>query len=138
MKSIKNIKELDAELIRLQAKKSVLENGMRENVASIKEGLKPLKIVGRILSGFLKKDAAHDDVIARSLGFGASRLSQKYLLSTMSGPMRKVLSFVIENVIVNLASSKTTPLAATIAGFFKKKFYSKSEELSPESRVTLP
>jgi hypothetical protein len=45
---------------------------------------------------------------------------------------------MIENVTVNLASERTTPIAAYLSGLVKNFFNKKTEDLSPESRVTLP
>lgn len=141
MRNIKNLKELESELAMLQSRKAMLENEMRLSVDSIREGMKPLRVAGRILGSFIRKDASHDDLLARSLGFTVSKLGQRFLFSKASSPVRTMLSFFLENITVNLAASKTTPIAAMLSGFVKDLFNNKRSEeqnLSPESRVTLP
>jgi hypothetical protein len=138
MKGIRNISELDAELAGLQTRKVQLETEIKNSVDDIKHGMQPLKIAGRIALGFIRKDASHDDILARGLGKGAQKLSKKLLLDGLPPIVRTIVAGMIENVTVNLASEKTTPIASYLGGLIKNFFYKKSEELSPESRVTLP
>lgn len=127
MRSIKNIQELEEELQRLQSRKMQLETGIRNDVQSIRDGLKPLRILGRVLSGFIRKDASHNDLFARGVGEGAHLLSEMYLLKGLPSIAKKLLSSAIGNVATNLVSSKTTPIASYIGGLISSYLYKRSK-----------
>lgn len=130
------MQELELELQSLQTKRLQLETGIRNDIQSIRDGLRPLKVAGRIFSGFIRKQAGHDDILARGLGLGAQMLSKKYLMKNLSPILRNVLSKVVENITVNLSSSKTTPVASYLSNLVKSFFYRKSGEYNTEAEVT--
>lgn len=119
MKNIENAAQLRMEVARLKLLQAEQEMKIKNDIANIKESLKPLTIAKHFISDMLSKHGKDNDIVTKGAGLGASILAKDVILKDSSPIVKKVVSFFLENLTTNIVADHENAIIDKIRVFLK-------------------
>jgi predicted nuclease with TOPRIM domain len=105
---IENIKDLRREIKRLESLKKEQGNILKNDVAEIKESLKPINLINSLIDSFFHKTPNANDTLKDSFAGGLA-----FVLSNLLSKLFTNVEHKVEPIVLNLIEKAR--------GFFKKR-----------------
>ena len=106
MISINNEYELDLAITKLERKRLILEEELREDFHSIVEGLRPTNILKHTVQEIQESTSLRNNLLKVALGLGAGYFSRKLLVGKSAGVVKKLLGTALQYGITNFVARK--------------------------------
>lgn len=103
---IANVSDLDAAIKRLERKKFLLEESLKDDFHSVLESLKPTNILKHTLHEVQESTELKHNLLKVALGLGAGYFSRKLVVGKSAGILKKALGTALQYGITNFISKK--------------------------------
>lgn len=100
---ITGLKDLHAEIQRLESRKVALESGIRDDFQVIVEDLKPSTIIKNTLRGLRGSPDFSKGILRLAMALGAGYVSKKLITGKSAGMLGKVMGTAIQFGVMALA-----------------------------------
>lgn len=104
MKKILNNKDLQAQILELERKKALEEQGFKEQFHQTIESFKPINIVKNTVSEVAASPTLKHNLLNVALGLGAGYLSKKLVVGKEAGLLKKTLGTALQFGVTSLIS----------------------------------
>jgi hypothetical protein len=103
---ITSVADLNLAIEKLERKRMLLEENMKEDVHTILEGLKPSNILKNTMHHFQESSEIRSNLLKVALGLGAGYFSKKLLVGKSAGMLKKTLGIALQYGIAALVAKK--------------------------------
>jgi hypothetical protein len=103
---ITSVGDLNLAIEKLEIKRMLLEENMKEDVHAILEGLKPSNILKNTMHQFQESSEVRNNLLKVALGLGAGYFSKKLLVGKTAGMLKKTLGTALQYGIAALVAKK--------------------------------
>jgi hypothetical protein len=103
---INNLSELDTAIKRLERKKLLLEEDLKDEFHKILESLKPTNILKNAIHEVQESTELKHNLFKVALGLGAGYFSRKLVVGKSAGIVKKVLGAALQYGITNFVAKK--------------------------------
>src|ERR1019366_2077018 len=103
---INNISELDTAIKRLERKKLLLEENLKDDFHTLLESLKPANILKNTIHEIRESTEIKHNLFKVALGLGAGYFSGKLVVGKSAGIVKKALGTVLQYGITNFVAKK--------------------------------
>ena len=103
---IANISDLDVAIKRLERKKALMEEDLRDHVHTILESLKPTNILKSTIHEVQESTELKHNLVKIALGLGAGYFSRKLIIGKSAGLVKKALGTALQYGITNFVAKK--------------------------------
>jgi hypothetical protein len=103
---ITSVADLNLAIEKLERKRILLEENIKEDVHTILEGLKPSNILKNTLHHFQESSEIRSNLLKVALGLGAGFFSKKLLVGKSAGMLKKTLGIALQYGIAALVAKK--------------------------------
>jgi hypothetical protein len=103
---ITSVADLNLAIEKLERKRILLEENIKEDVHAILEGLKPSNILKNTLHHFQESSEIRSNLLKVALGLGAGFFSKKLLVGKSAGMLKKTLGIALQYGIAALVAKK--------------------------------
>lgn len=104
---INNISDLDAAIKRLERKKLLLEESLKDDFHAIVESLKPANIIKHTIHEVQESTELRHNLLKVALGLGAGYFSRKLVVGKSAGILKKALGTALQYGITNFVARKS-------------------------------
>ena len=101
--AISDVSSLELRIRELESKRDGEMQEIKSEVRLMKEKLKPGNLVRSLVNSFKSSPDLKNDVTNGLMGLGAGFLTNKILLGSLKGPLKKVIAIVVEAAMANAA-----------------------------------
>lgn len=101
--AISDVASLKQRIAYLDQKRQQEKAQIVNEFSVLSEKLKPANIIRSIFSSMRQSSELKDDLIHGAVGLGTGFLTNKVLLGSLNGPLKKILGLVIQAGITNAA-----------------------------------
>ena len=101
--AISDVSSLELRIRELEGKRDGEMQEIKSEVRLMKEKLKPGNLVRSLVNSFKSSPDLKNDVTNGLMGLGAGFLTNKILLGSLKGPLKKVIAIVVEAAMANAA-----------------------------------
>ena len=109
LEQIANVSDLNAAIKRLERKKFLLEENLKDDFHSVLESLKPANILKHTLHEVQESTELKHNLFKVALGLGAGYFSRKLVVGKSAGILKKALGTALQYGITNFISKKNNP-----------------------------
>lgn len=106
LESIANTTDLDTAIKRLERRKSVMEEGLKDEFHILAQDLKPTNILKNTIHEFQESTTLKNNLLKIALGLGAGYFSRKLIVTKSAGFVKKALGTAIQYGITNFIAKK--------------------------------
>ena len=106
LESIANTTDLDTAIKRLERKKSVMEEDLKDRFHILAEDLKPGNILKNTLHEVQESTPLKHNLLKIALGLGAGYFSRKMLVTKSAGVVKKALGAALQYGITNFIAKR--------------------------------
>ena len=106
MNIINNEFDLDLAIIKLERRRLLLEEDLKNDFHSIVEGLRPTNILKHTVQEIQESTTLRNNLLKVALGLGAGYFSRKLLVGNSAGVVKKLLGTALQYGITNLVAKK--------------------------------
>src|ERR1022692_229706 len=106
MNIINNEFDLDLAIIKLERRRLLLEEDLKNDFHSIVEGLRPTNILKHTVQEIQESTTLRNNLLKVALGLGAGYFSRKLLVGKSAGVVKKLLGTALQYGITNLVAKK--------------------------------
>lgn len=106
LESIANTSDLDTAIKRLERKKSVMEEGLKDEFHMLAQDLKPTNILKNTIHEVQESTTLKNNLLKIALGLGAGYFSRKLIVNKSAGFVKKALGTAIQYGITNFIAKK--------------------------------
>lgn len=103
---INNLSDLDAAIKRLERKKLLLEEDLKDEFHKILESLKPANILKNTIHEVQESTELKHNLFKVALGLGAGYFSRKLVVGKSAGIVKKALGAALQYGITNFVAKK--------------------------------
>jgi hypothetical protein len=103
---ITSVADLNLAIEKLERKRMLLEENMKEDVHTILEGLKPSNILKNTMHHFQESSEIRSNLLKVALGLGAGYFSKRLLVGKSAGMLKKTLGIALQYGIAALVAKK--------------------------------
>ena len=103
---ISSVADLKQAVEKLEQKRVLLEEGIKEDVHSILEGLRPSNILKNTVHHLKESGEIRNNLLMIALGLGAGYFSKRLLVGKSAGVLKKTLGTALQYGIAALVSRK--------------------------------
>ena len=103
---IANTSDLDAAIKRLERKRAILEEDLKDHVHTILETLKPANILRHTIHEVQESTELKHNLFKVALGLGAGYFSRKLIIGKSAGLVKKALGTALQYGITNFVAKK--------------------------------
>ncbi len=103
---ITSVGDLELAIERLERKRMLLEENMKDDVHAILEGLKPSNILKNTMHHFQESSEIRSNLLKVALGLGAGYFSKRLLVGKSAGMFKKTLGTALQYGIAALVAKK--------------------------------
>jgi hypothetical protein len=107
LESIANTTDLGTAIKRLERRKAVLEEELKDSFHQLAEGLKPTNILKNTIHEVQESTALKHNLLKVALGLGAGYFSRKLLVNKSAGFVKKALGTALQYGITNFIAKKS-------------------------------
>ncbi|HEY5407733.1 MAG TPA: hypothetical protein VIJ92_11625 [Ginsengibacter sp.] len=104
---INSVSELDTAIKRLERKKVLLEDGLKDDFHAVVESLKPSNILRNTIHEVQQSTSLKHNLFKVALGVGAGYFSRKLVVGKSAGIVKKALGAALQYGITNFVAKKT-------------------------------
>ncbi|RNI33670.1 hypothetical protein EFY79_18100 [Hanamia caeni] len=106
LESIANTTDLQTAIKRLERRKFILEEGLKEHFHDLTVSLKPKNIIKNTIAELQESTTLRQNVLKVALGLGAGYFSRRLLVTKSAGVVKKALGAVLQYGITNFIAKK--------------------------------
>ena len=106
LESIANTTDLDTAIKRLERRKSVMEEGLKDEFHILAQDLKPTNILKNTIHEVQESTTLKNNLLKIALGLGAGYFSRKLIVTKSAGFVKKALGTAIQYGITNFIAKK--------------------------------
>ncbi|KAA9042194.1 hypothetical protein FW778_09325 [Ginsengibacter hankyongi] len=106
LEQIANVSDLNAAIKRLERKKFLLEENLKDDFHSVLESLKPANILKHTLHEVQESTELKHNLFKVALGLGAGYFSRKLVVGKSAGILKKALGTALQYGITNFISKR--------------------------------
>jgi hypothetical protein len=125
MAMIANTSDLDTAIKRLERKKALMEEDIKDHMHGLLENLKPTNILRHTLHEVQESTDLKNNLLKVALGLGAGYFSRKLVVGKSAGLVKKALGTALQYGITNFISRKNGKEDDTSQPGKKKNFLRK-------------
>jgi len=103
---IANTSDLDAAIKRLERKRAIMEEDLKDHVHTILETLKPANILRHTIHEVQESTELKHNLFKVALGLGAGYFSRKLIIGKSAGLVKKALGTALQYGITNFVAKK--------------------------------
>jgi len=103
---IANTSDLDTAIKRLERKKAIMEEDLKDHVHAILETLKPANILRHTIHEVQESTELKHNLFKVALGLGAGYFSRKLIIGKSAGLVKKALGTALQYGITNFVAKK--------------------------------
>ena len=103
MQTLSNVENLAKRIQYLEQKSAIEKDAISSEISNFVVSLKPINIFRSFIHSVKKSPDIKDDILHGIVGLGTGFLTNKLLLGSLHGPLKKVLSVVFQAGITNAA-----------------------------------
>jgi len=118
---ITNTTDLSAAIKRLERRKMVMEEDLKDHFHLLLEDLKPTNILKNTLHELQESTSLKHNLLKIALGLGAGYFSRKMIIGKSAGIVKKALGTALQYGIANFVAKKENNGEADEFGFQPKK-----------------
>lgn len=107
LESIANTTDLGTAIKRLERRKAVLEEELKDSFHELAEGLKPRNILKNTIHEVQESTDLKHNLLKVALGLGAGYFSRKLLVNKSAGFVKKALGTALQYGITNFIAKKS-------------------------------
>lgn len=107
LESIANTTDLGTAIKRLERRKAVLEEELKDSFHELAEGLKPRNILKNTIHEVQESTVLKHNLLKVALGLGAGYFSRKLLVNKSAGFVKKALGTALQYGITNFIAKKS-------------------------------
>ena len=104
--TINSVSDLDAAIKRLERKKLLLEEGLKDDFHAVLQSLKPSNILKNTIHEVQQSPDLKHNLLKVALGVGAGYFSRKLVVGKSAGIVKKALGAAIQYGITNFVAKK--------------------------------
>jgi len=109
LEKIANTTDLTTAIKRLERKKMLMEEDLRDEFHIILESLKPANILKNTIHEVRESTELKHNILKVALGLGAGYFSRKLVIGKSAGIVKKALGTALQYGITNFVAKKNTP-----------------------------
>jgi hypothetical protein len=106
LERIANTTELEVAIKRLERKKALMEEDLKDHVHTILESLKPTNILKHTIHEVQESTELKHNLFRVALGLGAGYFSRKLVIGKSAGLVKKALGTALQYGITNFVAKK--------------------------------
>ena len=106
LERIANTTELEVAIKRLERKKALMEEDLKDHVHTILESLKPTNILKHTIHEVQESTELKHNLFKVALGLGAGYFSRKLIIGKSAGLVKKALGTALQYGITNFVAKK--------------------------------
>jgi hypothetical protein len=106
LEMVVNISGLDVAIKRLERKKALMEEDLKDHVHIIFESLKPTNILRHTIHEVQESTELKHNLLKVALGLGAGYFSKKLIIGKSAGLVKKALGTALQYGITNFVAKK--------------------------------
>lgn len=106
LEMVVNISDLDVAIKRLERKKALMEEDLKDHVHIIFESLKPTNILRHTIHEVQESTELKHNLLKVALGLGAGYFSKKLIIGKSAGLVKKALGTALQYGITNFVAKK--------------------------------
>jgi hypothetical protein len=106
LETIANASDLDTAIKRLERKKAIMEDDIKDRVHTILETLKPTNILRHTIHEVQESTELKHNLLKVALGLGAGYFSRKLIIGKSAGLVKKALGTALQYGITNFVAKK--------------------------------
>ena len=103
MEIITDIASLKRQIASLELKREVEKQAVTEEVSDFLESIKPINLLKGLFTSIKNSPSLKADLVHGAIGVGTGFLTNKLLLGSLQGPVKKILGMVLQAGITNAA-----------------------------------
>lgn len=104
---INNISDLEAAIKRLERKKLLLEESLKDDFHAVVENLKPANIIKHTIHEVQESTELRHNLLKVALGLGAGYFSRKLVVGKSAGIIKKALGTALQYGITNFVARRS-------------------------------
>ena len=113
LEKIANTADLDLAIKRLERKKALMEEDLKDHVHVILESLRPTNILKHTIHEVQESTEIKHNLFKVALGLGAGYFSRKLVIGKSAGLVKKALGTALQYGITNFIEKKNDPDAGS-------------------------
>ena len=113
LEKIANTADLDLAIKRLERKKALMEEDLKDHVHVILESLRPTNILKHTIHEVQESTEIKHNLFKVALGLGAGYFSRKLVIGKSAGLVKKALGTALQYGITNFVAKKNDPDAGS-------------------------
>ncbi len=98
--------QLNAAIKKLEAKKYLMEESLKDDFHSVLESLKPANIIKNTVNEFQESTELRHNLLKVLMGLGAGYFSRKLLVGKSAGVIKKAIGVALQYGIANFIAKK--------------------------------
>ncbi|MEO8819649.1 MAG: hypothetical protein ABI267_03315 [Ginsengibacter sp.] len=106
LESIANTTDLDTAIKRLERRKSVMEEDLKDRFHILAEDLKPKNILKNTIQEVQESTSLKHNLLKVALGLGAGYFSRKLVVTKSAGVVKKILGAALQYGVTNFIAKK--------------------------------
>ena len=106
LEKIANVSDLATAIKRLERRKMIMEEGLKDEFHVMLEGLKPANILRNTIHEVQASTELKHNILKVALGLGAGYFSRKLVVGKSAGIVKKVLGTALQYGITNFVAKK--------------------------------
>ncbi len=103
MQTISNVTNLAKRIEYLEQKSAIEKEAITQEVSDFMVSLKPINLLKSFIQSVKKSPDVKSDILHGLVGLGTGFLTNKILLGSLHGPLKKILGLVLQAGITNAA-----------------------------------
>lgn len=103
---IANTTDLDTAIKRLERKKSIMEESLKDDFHELLQDLKPTNILKNTIQEVQESTTLKNNLLKVALGLGAGYFSRKLIVNKSAGVVKKALGAAIQYGVTNFIAKK--------------------------------
>jgi hypothetical protein len=120
MEVVTDLKSLKMRIQFLEKNRVYQKEAIQEDVHSFVESIKPANIFRNLLHSVQESSELKSDIIHGLIGVGTGFLTNKMLLNSFHGPLKKIMSVVVQAGITNVAVKYPDEIKARSISFLTR------------------
>lgn len=123
LESIANTNDLDTAIKKLESRKTVMEEDLKDQFHILAQDLKPTNILKNTIQEVQESTTLKQNLLKVALGLGAGYFSRKLIVKKSSGFVKKALGAAIQYGITNFIAKKDDDENPQVSGHQKKNLF---------------
>jgi hypothetical protein len=123
LEMIANTSDLDVAIKRLERKKALMEEDLKDHVHTILESLKPKNILKHTIEEVQESTELKHNLFKVALGLGAGYFSRKLVIGKSAGLVKKALGTALQYGITNFVAKRNDKTDGVYPSTGKKNLF---------------